>query len=232
MLKGVKMQNENVDVKNIPEYDFDIIEMIKEGWNRIEGVKGLFLSTFAVYIVVAIIVQIVLGIFFPSPPPPAQPNLLNQQIVTILSYPVLMPLIVGVIMLAIHYSRGEPIAFNSIFNYYHLTGKLALAGLLIYIMTIIGFVLLILPGIYLSIAYVFTLPLIADKGMGVWDAMELSRKAVTKHWFKVFGLFFLLSLIMTLGALVLGIGLIWAVPLLFVTLYGLLYPLIFDGVEI
>ena len=135
-------------------------------------------------------------------------------------------------MLAINYSRGESIEFKSIFNYFHLTGKLALAGLLIYIMTVIGFVLLILPGIYLSIAYVFTLPLIADKGMDVWDAMELSRKAVTKHWFKVFGLFFLLSLIMTLGALALGIGLIWAVPLLFVTLYGLLYPLIFDEVSV
>jgi hypothetical protein len=68
--------------------------------------------------------------------------------------------------------------------------------------------------------------------MNVWEAMELSRKAVTKHWFKVFALFFLLSLIMTLGALALGIGLIWAVPLLFVTLYGLLYPLIFDGVNV
>ncbi len=225
------MQNENVDTNNIPEYDFDIIEMIKAGWNRIEGVKGLFLAAFVVYVGVSIIVQLTLSSFFPSPPPPAEPNLLNQQIVTILSYPVLMPLIVGVIMLAIHYSRGETIAFQSIFNYYHLTGKLALAGLLIYIMTVIGFVLLILPGIYLSIAYVFTLPLIADKGMGVWDAMELSRKAVTKHWFKVFGLFFLLSFMMTLGALTLGIGLIWAVPLLFVTLYGLLYPLIFDGVE-
>ena len=226
------MQNENVDVKNIPEYDFDIIEMIKEVFNRIEGVKGLLLGAFAVYIVVAIIVQILLGTFFPSPAPPEEPNLLNQQIVTILSYPVLMPLIVGVIMLAINYSRGDRLAFNSIFNYYHLTGKLALAGLLIYIMTVIGFILLILPGIYLSIAYVFTLPLIADKGMGVWEAMELSRKAVTKHWFKVFGLFFLLSLIMTLGALAFGIGLIWAVPLLFVTLYGLLYPLIFDGVSV
>jgi len=99
-------------------------------------------------------------------------------------------------------------------------------------MTLIGFLLLILPGIYLSIAYVFTLPLIVDKEMDIWDAMETSRKAVTKHWFKVFGLFILLSLIMALGALALGIGLIWAVPLLFVTLYGLLYPLIFDGVEI
>ena len=226
------MQNDNLTNQNKPEYDFDIIEMIKEGFNRIEGVKGIFLAAFVVYIVVAIIMQIILGIFFPSPPPPAQPNLLNQQIVTILSYPVLMPLIVGVIMLAINYSRGEYIEFKSIFNYYHLMGKLALAGIFIYIMTIIGFVLFVLPGIYLSIAYVFTLPLIADKGMDVWEAMELSRKAVTKHWFKVFGLFFLLSLMMGLGALVFGIGLIWAVPLLFVTLYGLLYPLIFDGVEV
>lgn len=226
------MQNKNVDAKNIPEYDFDIIEMIKEGLKRIEGVKGIFLAAFIVYIVVSIIVQIVLGIFFPSPPPPAEPNYLNQVIVTILSYPILMPLIVGVIMLAINYSRGEPIAFQSIFNYYHLTGRLSLAALLVYIMTVIGFIFLLLPGIYLSIAYIFTLPLIADKGMDVWEAMELSRKAVTKHWFKVFGLFLLLSIIMALGALALGIGLIWAVPLLFVTLYGLLYPLIFDGVGI
>ena len=225
------MKNENVDIKNIPEYDFDIIEIIKEGFSRIEGVKGIFFAAFAVYVVISIIVQIVLGIFFPSPPPPSEPNLLNQQIVTILSYPVLMPLIVGVIMLAINYSRGKPIVFNAIFNYYHLVGKLALAGLLIYIMTVVGFVLLVLPGIYLSIAYIFTLPLIADKGMDVWEAMELSRKSVTQHWFKVFGLFLLLSIIMTLGALALGIGLIWAVPLLFVTLYGLLYPLIFDGIE-
>ena len=226
------MQNENVDTKNIPEYDFDIIEMIKAGFNRIEGVKGIFLASFVVYVVIAIIVQIILGIFFPSPPPPAQPNLLNQQMVTILSYPVLMPIMAGITMLAINYSRGESIEFKSIFNYYHLMGKLALASILIYIITVIGFVLLVLPGIYLSVAYVFTLPLIVDKGMDVWAAMELSRKAVTKHWFKVFALFFLLSLIMALGALPLGIGLIWAVPLLFVTLYGLLYPLIFDGVSV
>ena len=226
------MQNENQDRQNIPEYDFDIIEILKAGFHRIEGVKGLFLAAFVVYMVVVIVLQIILGIFFPSPPPPAEPNLLNQQIVTILSYPVIMPLIVGIMMLAINYSRGESLEFKSIFNYYHLMGKLALAGILIYIMTVIGFILLILPGIYLSIAYIFTLPLIADKGMDVWAAMELSRKAVTKHWFKVFGLFFLLSLLMVLGVLTLGIGLIWAVPLLFITLYGLLYPLIFDGVSV
>lgn len=214
---------------NLPEYDFDIIEIIKEGFRHLDGVKGTFVAAFGIYLVVAIALQIVLGIFFPSPA--EEPNLLNQQIVTLLSYPVLMPLMVGIIMMAINYSRGENIEFKSVFNYYHLMGKLALAGMLIYVMTIIGFVLLVLPGIYLSIAYVFTLPLIADKGMDVWEAMELSRKTVTKHWFKVFGLMFLLSLIFLAGIMTFGIGLIWAVPLLFLTLYGLLYRSIFDAFE-
>jgi hypothetical protein len=225
------MQNDKITLENIPEYDFDIIEVIKEGFRRIEGVKGTFLAAFALYIFVAIILQILLGFIFPSPPAPAEPNYLNQQIVTILSYPVLMPLMIGIIMLAINHSRGEQIEYRSIFNYYHLTGTLSLAAILIYIMTVIGFLLLILPGIYLSIAYVFTLPLIVDKNMTVWKAMEFSRKTVTKHWFKVFAVIFLLSLIFGVGALAFGIGLIWAIPLMFVTLYGLLYPLIFDGVE-
>ena len=60
MLKGVKMQNENVEANNIPEYDFDIIEMIKEGFNRIEGVKGLFLVAFFVYVVVFIYTSMLL----------------------------------------------------------------------------------------------------------------------------------------------------------------------------
>lgn len=225
------MELDNQHKKQVPEYDFDIIEIIKVGFNSINGVKGTFVAAFAIYVGIAIITQIILSIFFPSSPPPAEPNYLNQQIVTILSYPIVTPLITGVIMLAVKYSRDEHIEFKSVFDYYHLTGKLSLAAILIYIMTIIGFVLLILPGIYLSIAYIFTLPLIVDKGMDVWDAMELSRKTVTKHWFKVFGLLLLLSIIMVLGTLAFGIGLIWAVPLTFVTLYGLLYPLIFDHAE-
>lgn len=225
------MEQQNKYVSNRPEYDFDVMETIKVGFNSIEGVKGTFIAAFVIYVVIAIAVQIILGMIFPSPPPPTEPNYINQLIVTILSYPVLMPLMAGIMMLAIKYARDESIEFKSMFEYYHMTGKLALAAILIYIMTIIGFLLLILPGIYLTIAYVFTLPLIADKGMDVWEAMELSRKTVTKHWFKMFFVMLLLGIIMGLGVLTLGLGLIWAVPLMFVTLYGLLYPLIFDDME-
>ena len=225
------MENETRPTQSIPEYDFDIIEIIKEGFRHLDGVKGTFIAAFMFYLIVAVVLQILLAMVFPTGTPEV-PNLLNQQIVTILAYPVLMPLMVGIIMMAINYSRGENIELKSIFNYYHLMGKLALAGILIYVMTIIGFVLLVLPGIYLTIAYVFTLPLIADKGMDVWEAMELSRKTVTKHWFKVFGLLFLLALIFLAGMMTFGIGLIWAVPLMFLTLYGLLYRSIFDEFEV
>jgi len=214
-------------MNTIKDYDFDIIEMIKAGWERINGVKAQFIAGFAVYVAAAIIVQLVLGLVFPQGTAQA-PNFLNQQIIGILSYPVLMPIMAGIMMMAIKHSRGEAVDFKSVFDYFHITGKLALAGVLIYIFTVIGFMLLVLPGIYVSVAYAFTIPLIVDKNMDVWAAMELSRKTVTKHWFKVAGLMGLLSIIMFMGAIALGIGLIWAIPLMFVTLYGLAYPVMFE----
>ena len=57
------------------------------------------------------------------------------------------------------------------------------------------------------------IPLIVERGLSPWQAMEASRKAITQHWFKVFGLFLLL-------------GLIWTIPL-FVMVMGVLYRTIF-----
>ena len=213
-------------MQKVKQYDFDIIEITKEGWRRMEGVKGVLVTAFAIYVLTAVAVQMVLGIVFPSPA--ENPDFANQTIVTILSYPVLMPLLTGMIMMAIRHVRGEQIVFQDVFGYYGMTWTLALAALLIYVMTVAGLLFFILPGIYLSVAYIFTLPLIADKGMGVWDAMELSRKTVTQHWFKVFGLMMLLSFGLMVGFVTFGIGLIWAVPLMLVTLYGLLYPIMFE----
>jgi len=47
-------------------------------------------------------------------------------------------------------------------------------------------ILLAIPGIYLSIAYGMTLPLLAFNELGAWQAMEASRKAITHHWWRIF----------------------------------------------
>ena len=47
---------------------------------------------------------------------------------------------------------------------------------------------LVLPGLYLFVAWVFSVPLVADRRLEFWSAMELSRKVVTRVWFEMFGL--------------------------------------------
>jgi hypothetical protein len=64
---------------------------------------------------------------------------------------------------------------------------------------------LIIPGIYLLVAWIFSLPLVADKQLEFWSAMELSRKIVTRVWFEIFGLLMLTSLPMLATLVLLGI---------------------------
>ena len=76
-----------------------------------------------------------------------------------------------------------------------------------------GFFLLVLPGIYLSIAYSFAPYLIVEKNMGVWEALETSRKAITEYWWRYFGLMLVALLLVVVGSIPLLLGLIWVIPI-------------------
>ena len=84
----------------------------------------------------------------------------------------------------------------------------------------IGFFCLVLPGIYLSVAWIFALPIVADKGIDFWSAMELSRKVVNRHWFKLFGFLLMLWLLTFAGVLALLVGALVMFP---VALGALMY---------
>lgn len=90
---------------------------------------------------------------------------------------------------------------------------IVLAGFAQLGMTAIGLVLLILPGIYLAVGYAFVIPLIIDRGMPVWEAMELSRTTVHKQWFQTFGLLLAAGLLLIGSAMLFGVGLIVTLPL-------------------
>ena len=112
------------------------------------------------------------------------------------------------------------------FNYFGMLVPLLLTGLLMMLMVYVGFFLLIIPGLYLSVAYMLALPLVAERSLTPWQALETSRKAISRHWFKVFGLLLVLSLLMLVSMIPLFIGLIWTGPL-FVVSMGILYRTIF-----
>jgi uncharacterized membrane protein len=101
----------------------------------------------------------------------------------------------GLCLVFLRRGRGEPTSINDVFAGFSFRfAPLMLTGVVSGLLAVIGYFCCVLPGLYLQIAWLFAVPLVADKGMDFWAAMELSRKLVTRHWFKVFGLILLLCL--------------------------------------
>ena len=78
-----------------------------------------------------------------------------------------------------------------------------------------GAVLAIIPVFYLGVCYGFAMPLVADRRMQFWPAMETSRRVVMKHWFGIFAFGFVTGLLGLLGVFACGVGLIFTVPMCF-----------------
>ncbi|MEI9863532.1 MAG: DUF975 family protein [Limisphaerales bacterium] len=70
-----------------------------------------------------------------------------------------------------------------------------------------------IPAIYLSVSWKFTLPLIIDKQLGFWAAMQTSRRQVGKHWWQVFGLLILIGLLNTAGVFLCCVGMLFTFPI-------------------
>jgi hypothetical protein len=82
--------------------------------------------------------------------------------------------------------RGESVAATDVFDgFKHHFVQLLLTGLIVNLLTGFALCCFVLPALSLLVAWVFALPLVADRKMFFWSAMEVSRKVVTKVWFEV-----------------------------------------------
>lgn len=110
--------------------------------------------------------------------------------------------------------RGEPADLGDAFAGFSLAFvPLMLFSIVGQLLQSVGFLLCLLPGIYLIVAWMFTPLLIMDKKLDFWDAMEVSRKVVTRHWWILFALFLLSLLLLLAGTLVLCVGFFIAMPI-------------------
>lgn len=125
-------------------------------------------------------------------------------------------------MMGLFRAVDAPAKYSIAFAYFKYSLPILIAAFLSSLLVILGFLLFVIPGIYLSVAYIFTVPLIIEKDMDFWQAMETSRKAVHQHWFKVSFIYALVGIICFISLIPLGIGLIWALPF-YVVLHGVLY---------
>jgi len=77
---------------------------------------------------------------------------------------------------------GDP--FSELFSLFLLKGAhpdfASLAG------PIAAMPLLLIPFLYLSVSWIFAPMLVIDRGLGPFEALELSRKVAGRHWFRLF----------------------------------------------
>jgi uncharacterized membrane protein len=118
----------------------------------------------------------------------------------------------GYAIAAFRLLTGQSFQFSDFFKGFNYFLPLFLAGLAGGFLVGVGLILLLVPGIYLAVCYMFTTFLIIDYRMDFWQAMETSRRIISKHWFTFFGFFLILFAINFLGVLALGIGTFVTIP--------------------
>lgn len=111
--------------------------------------------------------------------------------------------------------RGQSASLGDLFaGFTRGYGTLVATGLLVTTFTLVGLICLVLPGLYLIVAYSFAYILATDKRLSFWDSMETSRRTITRQWWRVLGLILLCIPFLLLGIAALGVGIFVALPLI------------------
>ncbi|MAR90705.1 MAG: hypothetical protein CML06_07460 [Pseudomonadales bacterium] len=221
----------SLDAALAGEYEVGIADILSEAWQKTKGIKryvlGAGLLMYLVMFVVIFVISFATVMLTGTDPESTGPMaVLVQLVLQVVMMAVVLPFSAGIFIMCLKQVQGQQPEFGDLFSCFNKTGTLLLSMILMYIMIFIGYLLFILPGIYLTFAYVMAIPLIVDRDLGPWEALETSRKAITKHWFAVFGFMILMSLIMFVSMIPLLLGLIWTIPMMAVAM-ALLYRNIF-----
>ncbi|MDH3636085.1 MAG: hypothetical protein OES20_15400 [Gammaproteobacteria bacterium] len=211
--------------------EIGMLETLGEAWRNLKGFKlKCHIATviwLVVYLVAALIsVPIVFGLVAMGADEVT--SSIIASLVQIVAIAATMPMIAGITIMAIRHAQKKSVSPSSVFNYFHRIPGAILWYILMSLMITLGYILLIIPGIYLSFAYMFSLPLMIEKDMTAWQALETSRKAVTRIWFRATGFLLLIILLVTLGMIPLTIPLIWIIPWVSLA-YALVYFKLFGA---
>ena len=129
----------------------------------------------------------------------------------------LPPLIIGLVRFNAKAVAGQKGSFDDLFSGFAEFGTSWLMFIVMIVLLSVGFVLCYLPGIYLSIAWMFAWNLLADKRGNFWECLEMSRQAVTAHWGWAFLLTIVAQIIANAGLIACFVGVLATMPL-----YGLM----------
>jgi len=137
--------------------------------------------------------------------------------ITVIMIPVS---IAGMVIGILGYVKdGRKPEFSDLWSHWDKFLPVLLMMIVMGILVMIGFMLLIVPGIFLMTVWMYALFFLVDNNMGFWEAMESSRKAVMEKGFGInFVILLLGTVINSIGSAVGGVGSILTAPFVLVFL--------------
>ena len=197
----------------------DIGRCLSRSWNLYKENFGLLIGGTIVVLVLIVIVNQIIALFTRGMAESLMAGRFEVgAILTLLLWNIPEMALSGILMggfyvLQLKLIRGQTASIGDVFAGFGPSAlRLALAGIVVQLLTVLGFLACIVPGVYLSTAWILTGPLIVDRGMGVWEAMELSRKVVTKRFWIMFCIVLIVAVSSLIGLLACCVGLLVTVP--------------------
>lgn len=207
------------------EFDFDIKALFEQGWMLTQTTKGVLFQS--LLIIFAVALTLAYGLIAYIGAENIQNNTLQLEPVTqlmmeIVSTTLIAPLMAGVVMMGVNHSVGITSKPANLFQHVPQCLPIVLVSLMTGILTQIGLSLLILPGLYLTIAMSFALPLVVEKRMTPLAAIYTSVRTVNKRALKFSLLYLAFSGLLLIGIMTFGVALVWIAPLYY-NIKGILY---------
>ncbi|MCK5137673.1 MAG: hypothetical protein KAR19_17945 [Bacteroidales bacterium] len=130
------------------------------------------------------------------------------------------PLITGYYIAAHRIKHNRPVELPDFFKSFDRFVPLLILNLLMTLVIFLGLILLIIPGIYFAINYLFAHFFVWFYDVDPTEAIRLSRKMVSGNFGQILLLCLVLGGINFLGMLAFGVGILLTLPLSYCVVYA------------
>ena len=196
------MEKKQLDLLIEGDCDFDIKIAFIKGWETFKKSPVYSIS----YTLLILSVQLMFVLY-------------AEDFLFIFSLFLAGPMFAGFYLVANKISQHQQVIYPDYFKGFGYYIPVVLVWLVGQILTVLGLIALIVPGIYLMVGYTFAVLISIFSGFDFWNSLEYSRKIVHKRWPKFFLFGLLIALLNLAGAFLFVFGLVVTIPVTYYTIY-------------
>lgn len=189
--------------------DFDKVGLIKDSWTLVKKNVRLIALLILAFFVYQVIQGIVQGFFRES---------IIAALISLAFTVVTLFLEIGFIKIILKIVDGHKAQIQELWAYPQYLLRMIGATIIYGLIVLAGFILLIIPGIYLALRLQFYSYYIVDKNTGAIDSLKMSWKATEGNVINIFLFMLLLIALNILGAIAFLIGLLVTIPVSFIAI--------------